>query len=177
MAFLGYCAPGRVPVYCLQGLADREEAIAVLAELSLIKHDPFEDGVPAVSVHRLVQAVARHRTEAKGTAEATIERVGEGLSLPPPPSRRTGMFGKIRGLILQMRPFPHQQHLLRYQLQHSASRLMQYADKYEQAADRLHAAGHSDRAVKAREKAAELREKASRFRTFKFRGRLSPEGA
>jgi hypothetical protein len=170
MAFLGYCAPVRVPVYCLHGLADREEAIAVLAELSLIKHDPFEDGVPALSVHRLVQAVMRRRTEAKGTAQATIERVGEGLSLPPPPSPRTGVFGKLRELVLQLRPLPHQQHLLRYQVQHSASRLLQYADKYDQAADRLNAAGHSDRAVKAREKAAELREKASRFRTFKFRG-------
>jgi hypothetical protein len=152
-------------------MADGEEGIAVLAELSLIKHDPFEDGVPAVSVHRLVQAVARHRTEAKGTAEATIERVGEGLSLPPPPSPRTGVFGKIRELILQVRPLPHQQHLWRYQLQYSASRFMQYADKYDQAADRLHAAGHSDRAVKAREKAVELREKASRFRKIKFGGR------
>jgi hypothetical protein len=111
MAFLGYCAPVRLPVYCLQGLADREEAIAVLAELSLIKHDPFEDGVPAVSVHRLVQAVARHRTEAKGTAEATIERVSEGLSLPPPPSPRSSGLFNIRELIIRVRPLPHHQHL------------------------------------------------------------------
>jgi hypothetical protein len=168
MAFLGYCAPVRVPVYCLQRLADREEAIAVLAELSLIRHDPFEDGVSAVSVHRLVQAVARHRTEARGTAEATIERVGEGLSLPAPPSSRTGGLGKIRELILRLRPFSHQKHLWRYQFRYFANQFMQYADKYERAADQLDAAGHSDRAEKAREKAAELREKASRFQKVKF---------
>ena len=42
------------------------KALAALAEVSLLKHDPFEDGTPAVTVHRLVQAVARARSEAKG---------------------------------------------------------------------------------------------------------------
>jgi hypothetical protein len=84
MGFLGYCAPVRIPIYFLQALADSEEAVAVLAELSLIRHDPFEDGVPAVTVHRLVQAVARRRLEAKGAAEAMLKRVSEGLSMPPP---------------------------------------------------------------------------------------------
>jgi hypothetical protein len=171
MAFLGYCAPVRVPVYCLQGLTGREEAIGVLAELSLIRHDPFEDGVPAVSVHRLVQAVVRHRTEAKGAAEATIEGVGQGLSLPPPPRPRPRGLFNLHELILRMRTVPHEQYLFRYRVQYLAIQFMQYADKYDQAADRLHAAGHSDRAVKAREKAAELREKASRFRKIKFGGR------
>jgi tetratricopeptide (TPR) repeat protein len=41
-------------------------ALAALAELSLVKHDPSEDGAPAVTVHRLVQAVARARSERNG---------------------------------------------------------------------------------------------------------------
>ena len=46
--------------------SERTAALAALAELSLVKHDPFEDGgTPAVTVHRLVQAVARARSERK----------------------------------------------------------------------------------------------------------------
>ena len=48
-------------------------ALAALAELSLVKHDPFEDGAPAVTVHRLVQAVARARSQAKGTAQSAVD--------------------------------------------------------------------------------------------------------
>jgi len=43
---------------------ERTAALAALAELSLIKHDPFEDGAPAVTAHRLVQAVARAKSDA-----------------------------------------------------------------------------------------------------------------
>jgi hypothetical protein len=41
--------------------AERTAALAALAELSLIKHDPFEDGAPAVTVHRLRPSPARGR--------------------------------------------------------------------------------------------------------------------
>ena len=55
--------------------AERMAALAALAELSLVKHDPFEDGAPAVTVHRLVQAVARARSEAKGAAQSASARL------------------------------------------------------------------------------------------------------
>ena len=55
--------------------AKRHEALAALAEVSLLKHDPFEDGTPAVTVHRLVQAVARARSEANGSAQDAIGRL------------------------------------------------------------------------------------------------------
>ena len=42
------------------------EALAALAGVLLVKHDPFEDSTPAVIVHRLVQAVARTRWQATG---------------------------------------------------------------------------------------------------------------
>ena len=51
------------------------EALAAIAEVSLVKHDPFEDDTPAVTVHRLVQAVARARSEANGSAQDTIGKL------------------------------------------------------------------------------------------------------
>jgi hypothetical protein len=170
MGFLGYCAPVRIPIYFLQALADTEEAVAVLAELSLIRHDPFADGVPAVTVHRLVQAVARRRLEAKGAAEAMIKCVSEGLSTPPPPSPRTHGLRLFRELSSQLRPLPHQRQLWRYQFEHLANQFAYHADRYDQAADQLDAVGHPDKARKARDDAAKLREKASRFRQVKFGG-------
>src|SRR5262249_43205454 len=65
MAYLAHCAPERIPMILVEGAVEDEaecmEALAALAEVSLVKHDPFEDGTPAVTVHRLVQAVARAR--------------------------------------------------------------------------------------------------------------------
>ena len=77
MAFLGHCAPERIPMTLIEGAIDDEtermEALAALSEVSLVKHDPFEDGAPAVTVHRLVQAVARARANANATAQRAVE--------------------------------------------------------------------------------------------------------
>jgi len=79
MAFLAYCAPERIPLTLVEGAIDDEDertaALAALSELSLIKHDPFEDGAPAVTAHRLVQAVARARSEREGAAQGTFTRL------------------------------------------------------------------------------------------------------
>ena len=79
MAYLGQCAPERIPMALVEGAIDDEavhlEALAALAEVSLVKHDPFEDGAPAVTVHRLVQAVARARSEARGAAQSADTRL------------------------------------------------------------------------------------------------------
>jgi tetratricopeptide (TPR) repeat protein len=73
MAYLAQCAPERIPMTLVEGAVEDEvermEALAALAEVSLVKDDPFEDGTPAVMVHRLVQAVARARSEANGSAQ------------------------------------------------------------------------------------------------------------
>src|SRR5262249_2347943 len=53
--------------------------LAALAEVSLVKHDPFEDSTPAVTVHRVVQAVARARSETKGSAQDAVGRLIAGL--------------------------------------------------------------------------------------------------
>ncbi len=168
MAFLGYCAPVRVPIYLLQGLPDNEEAISVLAELSLIRHDPFEDGVPAITVHRLVQAVARRRSEARGAFEATIECVSEALSRPPPPSPRTHGLRVFRELFPRLRLFVHQRQLWRYKLQHLIGEYERLADRHDQVADRLDAAGNSEQAKKLRDKAVRFREGLSRLRKMRL---------
>jgi hypothetical protein len=79
MAFLAQCAPERIPMLLVRGALDdedeRAEALAVLSELSLLKHDPFADGTDAVTVHRLVQLVSRARSEATGLAKTAADRV------------------------------------------------------------------------------------------------------
>ena len=79
MAFLAQCAPERIPMTLVEGAIDDEtermEALAALSEVSLVKHDPFEDGMPAVTVHRLVQAVARVRANADATTQHAVERL------------------------------------------------------------------------------------------------------
>src|ERR1700751_3751258 len=79
MAYLAQCAHERIPMTLLEGAVEDEvecmEALAAIAEVSLVKHDPFEDGTPAVTVHRLVQAVARARSEPNGSAQSAVERL------------------------------------------------------------------------------------------------------
>jgi tetratricopeptide (TPR) repeat protein len=79
MAFLAFCAPERIPLILVEGAIDegteQMAALAALAELSLIKHDPFEDDTLAVTVHRLVQAAARTRSEAKRAAQNAHARL------------------------------------------------------------------------------------------------------
>ena len=76
MAFLAQCAPDRIPMTLVEGAIDDETervaALTALSEVSLVKHDPFEDGTPAVTVHRLVQAVALARANANATAQQAI---------------------------------------------------------------------------------------------------------
>ena len=72
MAYLAQCSPERLPMKLVEGAiedeAERLPALAALAEVSLVKHDPFEDNTPAITLHRLVQMVARTQAEANGSA-------------------------------------------------------------------------------------------------------------
>jgi tetratricopeptide (TPR) repeat protein len=78
MDYLAQCGPERIPLTLVEGAiadeAERMAALLALTEMSLVKRDPFEDGTPAVTVHRLVQTVARVRTDAD-RATAAIERL------------------------------------------------------------------------------------------------------
>jgi tetratricopeptide (TPR) repeat protein len=85
VSFLAHCAPDRIPLSLLDGAIEDEEellkAVASLVEVSLLKPDPFQDGSPAVTVHRLVQSVARSKSKQNGTAKDILERLVERLSL------------------------------------------------------------------------------------------------
>jgi tetratricopeptide (TPR) repeat protein len=84
MAFLGQCGPERIPMTLVEGAIEnameRRQAVAALAEVSLVKQDPFEDGTPAVAVHRLVQAVAHDRSEIKDMTRGSVEHLITRLS-------------------------------------------------------------------------------------------------
>jgi tetratricopeptide (TPR) repeat protein len=79
MAFLAQCAPERIPIRLARGALENErqwlQAITALTEVSLLKHSPFAGGTPAISVHRLVQEVARARSESAGCANATVDSI------------------------------------------------------------------------------------------------------
>src|SRR5262245_33947091 len=79
MAYFAQCAPERIPMILVEGAleneATRDQALVALAEVSLLKHDPFEDTTPAVTVHRLVQAAARARAKANGQAQDAVGRL------------------------------------------------------------------------------------------------------
>ena len=79
MAFLAQCGPERIPMLLVEGAiddeSDRLQALGALVEVSLLKHDPFDDGTEAVTLHRLVQAIARSRSEAGRLAQGAADRV------------------------------------------------------------------------------------------------------
>jgi tetratricopeptide (TPR) repeat protein len=91
MVYLAQCAPERIPMTLVEGAvedeAERLQALAALSEVSLVKHDPFEDGTPAVTVHRLVQAVARARSEVNGSAQDAVRRLIASLVATYPETR------------------------------------------------------------------------------------------
>lgn len=84
MAFLSHCGPERIPMafvdVALHRASDPYLAIASLAEVSLIKHDPYGDGVQALTVHRLVQEVGRSRAAQTATAQSAVDLVVTCLS-------------------------------------------------------------------------------------------------
>src|SRR5215471_7454668 len=57
MSYLARCSPERIPMILVERAvedeAERRQALTALAEVFLVRNDPFEDGTPAVTVHRL----------------------------------------------------------------------------------------------------------------------------
>ena len=74
MGLLAYVAPDQIPLWLIPETVmpeeERDEALDALARLSLVAREPLADGTPAVSVHRLVQAVMRKRLQQAGEAAA-----------------------------------------------------------------------------------------------------------
>jgi tetratricopeptide (TPR) repeat protein len=63
LSFFAFLAPERIPLGLVStDIVDEEaraEALMALSAVSLIEHDQLEDGSPAITVHRLVQAAMR----------------------------------------------------------------------------------------------------------------------
>ena len=77
LSFLSMLAPERIPLDIIDDTilpeAEREDALAALTAVSLVRQHPFPDGTPAIAVHRLVQAAARSRNATAGAGKAIIE--------------------------------------------------------------------------------------------------------
>ncbi len=72
LAIAAFLAPDRIPLAIVTADVmpeiEKGEAVAALAEVSLVTRETLDDGSPAVSVHRLVQEVMRRRL-GEGAAE------------------------------------------------------------------------------------------------------------
>ncbi len=72
LAIAAFLAPDRIPLDIVTADAmpeiEKGEAVAALAEVSLVTRETLDDGSPAISVHRLVQEVMRRRL-GEGAAE------------------------------------------------------------------------------------------------------------
>ena len=72
LAIAAYLAPDRIPLGIVTADVmpeiEKGEAVAALAEVSLVTRETLDDGSPAISVHRLVQEVMRRRL-GEGAAE------------------------------------------------------------------------------------------------------------
>lgn len=81
MGLASFLAPERIPLTLFGGQVMSEielgEAVAALAEGSLITRDRLDDGTPVIGVHRLVQRVMRARLEKKDVLAAGAAQVVE----------------------------------------------------------------------------------------------------
>ena len=73
LAIAAFLAPDRIPLAIVTAdmmpEIEKGEAVAALAEVSLVTRETLDDGSPAISLHRLVQEVMRRRL-GEGAAEA-----------------------------------------------------------------------------------------------------------
>ena len=70
LAIAAYLAPDRIPLAIVTADVmpeiEKGEAVAALAEVSLVTRETLDDGSPAISVHRLVQEVMRRQARRGG---------------------------------------------------------------------------------------------------------------
>ncbi|WP_439576114.1 FxSxx-COOH system tetratricopeptide repeat protein [Phreatobacter sp.] len=79
LGLFAHMAPERIPLDLVSDAVmdedDRAEALAALFAVSLVEHDQFSDGAPAINLHRLIQAAMRVRLADQGRAEVMADRV------------------------------------------------------------------------------------------------------
>jgi TIR domain/NB-ARC domain len=116
--YLAFGAPERIPMMLVDGAVEndqeRRKALAALAAVSLVKHDSFEDEMPAVSVHRLVQTIAQARAARlpppsglSDLARTAAGRMCHRLLEIYPDIEPTNQFAKIDHELLCARLTPH----------------------------------------------------------------------
>ncbi len=83
LGLFAFLAPESIPLDLIDDSTmsegDRTEALGALVEVSLAEHATLDDGAPAVTLHRLVQAATRRRLAESGQTAATIDRVATAL--------------------------------------------------------------------------------------------------
>jgi tetratricopeptide (TPR) repeat protein len=159
MAYFAQCGPERIPMTLIEGAiedeAERMRALTALAEVSLVKHDPFEDGTPAVIVHRLVQAVARGRSKANGLAQNAIGRLITRLvEIYPIRSRTEPRLWPLCAKLVQHLPAQREAR------SEGTSRIADWADLLERAGDYFHGRAAYPQAEQLFRDALAIREKA-----------------
>ena len=96
LAIAAYLAPDRIPLAIVTADVmpeiEKGEAVAALAEVSLVTRETLDDGSPAISVHRLVQEVMRRQARRGGGGDRRArDAAGRGcLSQSPPQTCATG---------------------------------------------------------------------------------------
>jgi tetratricopeptide (TPR) repeat protein len=159
MSYLAQCAPERIAMTLVQGAIENDleriQALLALTEVSLVKHDPFEDGTPAVTVHRLVQAVAKATAETSGRAAPATERVALRLAAIYPKyayrnSAAWPLCAKLTSHLLA----------LNEKIPASAAGGMEWAELLNRAGSYFHGRTAYSRAEPLLQNALEIREKA-----------------
>ena len=83
LGIAAFLAPDRIPLGIVTGDVmteiEKGEAVAALAEVSLVDRQTLDDGSPGISVHRLVQEVVRRRLgqDAAGMAALAVRLVAD----------------------------------------------------------------------------------------------------
>jgi tetratricopeptide (TPR) repeat protein len=88
LGFCAFLAPERIPLDLVDDTIltedERSMALAALASVSLVEHTQLDDGAPAVTLHRLVQAAMRIRLANEEKADFVVERLTRRLTLAFP---------------------------------------------------------------------------------------------
>src|SRR5262249_53416413 len=88
MAFVSHCAPERLPMGFIEAAfrieKDLDQVIAQMRRPSLLKYELFPDGIAAVTVHPVVQAVGRARALEAGLTNWAIGQLVQVLRVYPP---------------------------------------------------------------------------------------------
>jgi hypothetical protein len=85
LILLGFCSPDRIPQVLAEVLLANEtdevgsQAILDLITFSLVRSDPYDDGEPALVVHRLVQEVGRAIARSSESAQIVADQLALGL--------------------------------------------------------------------------------------------------